>query len=58
MKKSILFFAIALVINASAQITVKETVKDSVLWKSSAGTLPKLIEFKGEELESLVFYYH
>ena len=57
MKKSILFFALALGINASAQITVKETVKDSVIWKSSTGTLPKLIEFKGEELQSLVFYY-
>lgn len=57
MKKSILFFALALGINASAQVTVKETVKDSVIWKSATGTLPKLVLFKGDELESLVLYF-
>lgn len=58
MKKAILFFALVLGINASAQITVKEkTVKDSVIWKSLTATLPKLIEFKGEDFQNLVFYF-
>ena len=58
MKKLTLLFALAFGMNVSAQITVKEkTVKDSVIWKSLTAPLPKLIEFKGEEYQSLVFYF-
>ena len=58
MKKITLLFALAIGINASAQITVKEnTVKDSVIWKSLTTTLPKLVEFKGDDFQSLVFYF-
>jgi hypothetical protein len=58
MKKLTILFALAFGMNVNAQITVKEkTVKDSVIWKSLTAPLPKLVEFKGEEYQSLVFYF-
>jgi hypothetical protein len=58
MKKVILTLGIAFAsYNAGAQIVIKETLKDSVVWYNKLVGLPKLICFYNEEETSYTLYF-
>lgn len=57
MKKVLLTLSLALSFNSFAQLVVKEQVKDSVVWKQSLSTVPKLVMFKYEDDNEYVMYF-
>jgi hypothetical protein len=59
MNNLILFlFFTASILSANAQLEVKESAKDSVIWKASKSkSVPKLVRFTMENLENYTLYY-
>lgn len=59
MKKLILSLSITLTtVFCNAQLVVKETAKDSVVWQASKlSTVPKIVKFTTAETEDYTIYY-
>ena len=58
MKKSILILGALITLNVNAQLVVKETVKDTVVWQASKlGALPKIVKFTNDGSEYYTIYY-
>lgn len=57
MKKVILLVALVFGMNANAQLVVKNTIKDSVIWKSAISILPEIRLFSSENIQQYVMYY-
>ena len=58
MKKIILMLGLSLLsYNASSQIVIKETVKDSIVWYNKLAGLPKLMCFYNTEETNYTLYF-
>jgi hypothetical protein len=55
--KNLFLILILFAYTAHSQIVVKETSKDSTVWKSKNATLPKLIHFYNDERNWYTLYY-
>jgi hypothetical protein len=58
MKKAILTIAMFTALGATAQMTVKESVKDSVVWQyTKLSTVPQLVQYSLEGIEDYTLFY-
>lgn len=58
MKKLLVILVSMMALNVNAQLVVKETPKDTVIWQESKlAILPKIIRFSTEEVHSYIIYY-
>lgn len=58
MKKAILTIAMFTALGANAQMTVKESVKDSVVWQATKlSTVPQLVQYSLEGVEDYTLFY-
>jgi len=57
MKKVVLIVMTLITLNSNAQLVVRESVKDSVVWQSKISNVPKLMLFQADSTQSFAFYY-
>jgi hypothetical protein len=57
MKQFLIILMSLLVLNTSAQLVVKEAAKDTVVWQTKGGVVPKLIKFSSEAIETYTMYF-
>lgn len=57
MKKLLIILVSLVALNVNAQLVIKESAKDTVVWQSKMSTVPKLIKFSTESIESYTMYY-
>jgi hypothetical protein len=58
MKKAILTIAMFTALGATAQMTVKESVKDSVVWQATKlSSVPQLVQYSLEGTEDYTLFY-